>query len=95
MTTFIHRANYPISLTKREQQILSLILMEMSSKEIGEVLNISSRTVECHRKNMLNKCNVKNSVGLVKLFYQQKFNMQQTKKQESTHILSNQFVCYI
>lgn len=55
------------SLTKREKEVLQLITKEYNSNEIGDRLNISSRTVETHRKNILQKLGVKNTVGLMKV----------------------------
>jgi len=55
-------------LSKREFEILKLVVEEYSSKEISELLFISSRTVETHRKNILSKLGVKNSLGLIRLF---------------------------
>ncbi|MCK0130602.1 response regulator transcription factor [Flavobacteriaceae bacterium F08102] len=52
------------SLTRREYQILKLISQQYTTKEIGETLAISESTVETHRKNLIRKINVKNSVGL-------------------------------
>ncbi|WP_076445327.1 response regulator transcription factor [Chryseobacterium sp. RU37D] len=53
-------------LTKREMEILKLICEGLSSKDISEKLFISINTVETHRKRILLKLNVKNSVGVVK-----------------------------
>lgn len=53
-------------LTKRELEILKLICDGLSSKDISEKLFISINTVETHRKRILLKLNVKNSVGVVK-----------------------------
>ncbi|GEP52428.1 DNA-binding response regulator [Flavobacterium noncentrifugens] len=53
-------------LTERELEIIKLISMEYSGKEIGEALSISSHTVETHRKNLMKKLEVKNTIGLVK-----------------------------
>lgn len=53
-------------LTAREQEILVLVCQEYSSKEIGEKLFISTGTVDTHRKNLLLKLGVTNTVGLVK-----------------------------
>jgi DNA-binding NarL/FixJ family response regulator len=53
-------------LTEREIEILKLISLELSGKEISEKLFISSYTVETHRKNLIKKLNVKNTIGLVK-----------------------------
>ncbi|MDX5586008.1 MAG: response regulator transcription factor [Aureibaculum sp.] len=52
------------SLTKREYQILKLIALEYTTKKICDTLFISVSTVETHRKNLLKKLKVKNSVGL-------------------------------
>ena len=51
-------------LTKREKEIVSHILKEKSNFEIGEILQISKRTVETHRKNIMLKLDVKNSIGI-------------------------------
>ena len=51
-------------LTKREKEIISEILKEKSNSEIGEILQISKRTVETHRKNIMLKLDVKNSIGI-------------------------------
>lgn len=53
-------------LTKREIEIIKLIVQEHSSSEIAEKLFISLGTVETHRHNIFKKLHVKNSIGLVK-----------------------------
>ncbi len=53
-----------IKLTKREVEIIKLITKENTAPQIADELNISQYTVETHRKNLLKKLNVKNSVGL-------------------------------
>lgn len=58
--------NSSISLTERELEIIKLISLEYSGKEISEELSISTNTVETHRKNLVKKLNVKNTIGLVK-----------------------------
>ena len=52
------------NLTKREKEIIKEILKEKSNSQIGEILQISKRTVETHRKNIMLKLNVKNSIGI-------------------------------
>tara|TARA_B100000787_G_scaffold170052_1_gene163680 strand:- start:32790 stop:33449 length:660 start_codon:yes stop_codon:yes gene_type:complete len=52
------------NLTDREKEVLKLISQEYNSPEIAQLLNISQSTVDTHRKNLLNKTNVKNAVGL-------------------------------
>lgn len=56
----------PVSITDRELEILKLISLEYSGKEISEALFISVNTVETHRKNLLKKLNIKTTIGLVK-----------------------------
>ncbi len=53
-------------LTEREIEILKLVVEEMSNQEISETLFISPRTVESHKRNMISKLDVKNSIGLVR-----------------------------
>lgn len=53
-------------LTKREKIVLELIAEEMTNHEIAEKLFISPRTVDTHRRNLLQKLEVKNTAGLVK-----------------------------
>ena len=65
---FIQNQNKLGKLSKREVEILKLIVDESSSKEISELLTISIRTVETHRKNILKKLGVKNTLGLIRLF---------------------------
>ncbi len=59
-------------LTKREIEVLKLIAMEMTNEEIAEALILGKRTVDAHRQNLLNKLNVKNTVGLIKFAYKAK-----------------------
>ena len=53
-------------LTERELEIIKLISLEYSGRQISEELFISTHTVETHRKNLLKKLNIKTTVGLVK-----------------------------
>jgi two-component system invasion response regulator UvrY len=52
------------TLTDRELDVLKLITKQYNSPEIADTLNIGISTVETHRKNLLRKLKVKNSVGL-------------------------------
>ena len=56
---------YRESLTSREIEVLELICQEYTAKEIAEKLFISHRTVEGHRKNLIDKLGVKNTAGLI------------------------------
>lgn len=53
-------------LTKREKEVLKLIAKGMSTLEIAEKLFVSKHTIDTHRKNLLGKLNIKNSVGLAR-----------------------------
>ncbi len=54
----------PFKLTKREKQILSLVLELKNNKDIAEELKISKRTAEVHRFNLMKKLEVKNLMEL-------------------------------
>lgn len=54
-----------IGLSERELKILQYLCDGLQNEAIGEKLNISHRTVEGHRANLLDKTGVKNSVGLI------------------------------
>ncbi|WP_339654175.1 response regulator transcription factor [Flavobacterium frigidarium] len=53
-------------LTEREIEVITLIALEYSGKEISEFLFISNNTVETHRKNIMKKLKAKNTISLVK-----------------------------
>lgn len=53
--------------TRREKEILELIVDEFTNQEIADKLFLSLRTVENHRNNLLQKLDVKNTAGLVKV----------------------------
>ncbi len=58
------------NLTSREIEILKLIAMGFSNKEIGEKLFISHRTVDTHRTNLMKKLDVSNIAGLIRFAIQ-------------------------
>ncbi len=66
------------SITPREMEILQYIAEEFSNKEIAAKLFISPRTVETHRRNLIQKLHVKNTVGLIKFYLKHHFNFQQS-----------------
>jgi len=59
--------NLTLSITNREQEILSLPALGYSSKQIASQLNISLKTVDNHRQNFLRKTNCKSTGELVAL----------------------------
>lgn len=54
------------SITSRELEVLQLIVEGYSSKIIADKLNISPRTVDTHRGNIMQKLNIPNAAGLVR-----------------------------
>ena len=54
------------NLTKREFEILGLIKKEFTNQQIAEALFLSVYTVETHRKNIMQKLNLKSAVSLHK-----------------------------
>lgn len=62
--------NTPSKLTPREWEVLQFIHDELTNREIADRLFISPRTVDTHKRNLIKKLRVKNTVGLVK-YYQQ------------------------
>ncbi len=59
--------NFIPKITKREKEVLALILKEYTSSEIAEELFIGIGTVETHRRNLISKLAVKNTAGLVRV----------------------------
>lgn len=59
------RRTFQVPLTRREKEVLRLILKERTNKEIAEELFISVRTVDTHKRNLLEKTGSKNIAGLV------------------------------
>ncbi len=57
-------------LTRREKEILQLIVQGMTSREIADELYISPRTVDTHRANLMGKLEIKNTAELVRFALQ-------------------------
>ncbi|MEM0999223.1 MAG: response regulator transcription factor [Bacteroidota bacterium] len=72
--TIMHSFRFPnetpgpnkIKITRREREVLQLIVQEKTAQEIADALCISQHTVDSHRKNLLSKLGVRNTAGLVK-----------------------------
>jgi DNA-binding NarL/FixJ family response regulator len=60
-----HKETPLVHLTKREKEVLNLVVKGLTSKQIGEKLFLSPRTVGHHRSSLLKKFHMKNSVDLV------------------------------
>ena len=54
-----------MNVTVKERQVLSLVAIGLTTKEIADRLNLSHHTIESHRKNLLRKCEAKNSAELI------------------------------
>ena len=55
------------TLTPRETEVLDLILMGYTNKEVGQALKISPRTIEVHRARIMLKLGARSTVDLVRL----------------------------
>lgn len=59
-------------LTKREKEVIALIVREQTNSEIAKQLFISEHTVESHRKNIFRKTKAKSIVGLINYAHENK-----------------------
>jgi DNA-binding NarL/FixJ family response regulator len=57
-------------ISEREIQIVRLIAKELTNEEIAETLNVSKRTVDNQRMNLMQRINVRNTAGLVRWAFQ-------------------------
>ncbi len=57
--------NYEIVLSDKEREVLKLVCMEFTATEIAQKMEISARTVEAIKDRLMERFDVKNSVGLV------------------------------
>jgi DNA-binding NarL/FixJ family response regulator len=75
----------PVSLTKREEEIVTLVAKGLTSQEIGKKLFISPRTVETHRARIMDKLGVNNAARLVRfaLLHATYFNLHGSTTDES------------
>jgi two-component system invasion response regulator UvrY len=63
------------SLTSRQLQIIARIAQGETSRQIGEALGLSVKTVEVHRYHILQKLNLKNSTSLVNFINQHRLEL--------------------
>lgn len=59
-------------ISRREKEVLKLIMEEFTTQEIANELFISLKTVESHRSSLLNKLNARNTAGLVRITMENK-----------------------
>jgi DNA-binding NarL/FixJ family response regulator len=62
----ISKKDLVLLLTAREKEVLHLLTDGCTNKEIAKRLKISVRTVETHRKNIMQKLSIKTLAGLIK-----------------------------
>lgn len=66
MMAFRDQGKVPmVVLSDREKQVLKLVAQGCSSRKIGELLQLSPRTIDHHRASLLKKFKMKNTVDLV------------------------------
>jgi len=57
-------------LTSREREVLHLIIDNHTNKEVARMLDISHRTIEAHRSQIMRKLEVENLSELIKIYIQ-------------------------
>lgn len=62
LTLKTNRSDEPIKLTRREIEVLTLVIEGRSSKEVADLLFVSKRTVDFHLANIYDKLQVTNRV---------------------------------
>ena len=63
---YVGKDGSSIPITRREKEILRLIVDGLTNQEIADKLFISPRTVDTHRSNLMQKLEIKNTAGLVR-----------------------------
>ncbi len=64
--------NYVEPLTQREREIVALIVDGLTNEEMATQLCLSKSTIDTHRKNVLNKLQMKNTAALVRYVMEKK-----------------------
>ncbi|MDV7697963.1 response regulator transcription factor [Chryseobacterium soli] len=72
LTVIDQQENKANQFTTRELEVLRLLVKEHTNKEIAQLLFISERTVEAHRKSMMIKTKTSNAFGLLQYVYSNK-----------------------
>lgn len=63
----VRKSEQELILSRREKEILKLIIAEMTTSEIADQLFISQNTVETHRRNIMHKLGARNTAGMVRI----------------------------
>lgn len=70
--SYLRKSLNEVHITLREKEIIVLMEKDFSNKQIADKLDISVRTVETHRKNILKKTGTNNLLSLLKWAYEHK-----------------------
>lgn len=70
-------------LTRHETRIVCLIAQGLSNKRLAKELNISVRTVESHKRNIMQKLGVQNSLGIIRYAYDRGLNRKPVNSSET------------
>lgn len=65
VTSFDKKPKTSINFTEREMEVLLLTTKEYSGTEIAHLMSISPRTVEKHKRNLMDKTDSKNFIGVI------------------------------
>ena len=60
-------------LSDKEREVLSLVAEGVSTKEMADQLQLSPKTIETYRNNLINKLNARNSSDLIRIAIKEGF----------------------
>jgi DNA-binding NarL/FixJ family response regulator len=75
LLAIVNADNNELSLTSSELRVMSLLLNNSTPVEISEHLGVSYKTVQTHKRNVMQKLGARNSFGLMKIGYQYKIKL--------------------
>ena len=67
-----YRAEDPSKLSNKEKEVLQYLVDGLSSREIADILQLSTRTIDNHRANMMRRLQVHNAAELVRMAVENK-----------------------
>jgi two-component system nitrate/nitrite response regulator NarL len=74
-SAYVQRQRSLPFLTPKEKEVIRYVLEGYSNKEIADKMEISPRTIESHRSNVLNKFNLRNTTELIKKILEHKIQL--------------------
>lgn len=75
LLSIVNSDDNELSLTSSELRVMSLLLNNSTPIEISEHLGVSYKTVQTHKRNVMQKLGARNSFGLLKIGYQYKVRL--------------------